>query len=190
MPNITIEILLHQLIFQGMFFVKNIILSKKIGKQIRGKNVEATISIIFFTIFIGTSVILSLVRDSFGQIDLIDNSIANIAGLILLLCNLIISGLSLINLSDSWRVGIVENQKTELISSGIYRFTRNPYFVSYLLMFAGYTIILQNFILLVFSIFGFLFIHKMILKEEKYLYSAHGENYLSYKRNVPRYIIF
>ena len=93
------------------------------------------------------------------------------------------------NLQDSWRVCVLENQKTELITSGIYRFTRNPYFVSYLLMFAAYTVLLQNLILFGLSIVGFLFVHKMIMKEEEYLYSVHADAYVQYKMKVPRYII-
>jgi hypothetical protein len=52
MPKIWLIILLHQFVFQGMFVLKNIILQNKIGKQIRGKNIEATISIVFFAFFI------------------------------------------------------------------------------------------------------------------------------------------
>ena len=90
---------------------------------------------------------------------------------------------------DSWRVGVLEDQKTELVTTGIYRFTRNPYFVSYFLMLAAYTVLLQNFILFGLSILGFLFVHKMIIKEEKYLYSVHGDAYVEYKTKVPRYVI-
>ena len=56
-------------------------------------------------------------------------------------------------------------------------------------MFAAYTILLQNLLLFGLSIFGFLFMHNMILKEEKYLYSVHGAAYGRYKNKVPRYII-
>ena len=93
------------------------------------------------------------------------------------------------NLKDSWRVGVLEDQKTELVTTGIYRFTRNPYFLSYFLMFAAYTVLLQNLTLLGLSILGFLFVHKMIMKEERYLYSVHGDVYVEYKTKVPRYVI-
>jgi protein-S-isoprenylcysteine O-methyltransferase Ste14 len=181
-------ILIHQIIFQSMFVTKNIILHKKIGKQIRGKNAEATASIVFFIILICVALGISFFNLSFGEIYFLDSSFAMITGLLLLGLNLIVSTASLFNLKDSWRVGVLENQKTELISSGIYRFTRNPYFVSYILMFAAYTIILQNLILFGLSILGILFVHKMIKKEEEYLYTVHGETYLQYKKNVPRYL--
>lgn len=182
-------LIIHQLIFQGMFVAKNIILRKKIKKQIRGKNREATLSILFFTFFILVSIGISTFTKPLGQVQLIDSPLSVVFALIILFLNFIVSGASLIDLKDSWRVGVLEDQKTELITSGIYKYTRNPYFISYLLMFIGYTILLQNMILLGLSIIGFLFIHKMIKKEEKYLYSVHGNAYLEYKMKVPRYII-
>ncbi len=189
MPETWFIILLHQLVFQGMFVTKNITLRRKTGKQIRGNNREATISIVFFVLFIGVAVGISILKQPFGEVQLLNGFFAMILGLVLLFLNLIVSGASLTNLKDSWRVGVLEDQKTELIATGIYRFTRNPYFVSYLLMFAAYTILLQNLILFGLSIIGFLFVHKMTIKEEKYLYSVHGDAYVQYKTKVPRYVI-
>ncbi len=189
MQNTWLIILLHQLLFQGMFVMKNIILYRKIGKQIRGKNIEATISIIFFTFFIVVAVGMSFFNQPLGSIQLLNDLLAITLGLTLLILNIVVSGASLINLKDSWRVGVLEDQKTELITTGIFRFTRNPYFVSYFLMFAAYTVLIQNLILFGLSILGFLFVHKMIIKEEKYLYSIHGDAYVQYKRKVPRYVI-
>ena len=37
--------------------------------------------------------------------------------------------LALIAMRNSWRVGIKYDQKTDLVISGIYRFSRNPYFL-------------------------------------------------------------
>ena len=181
-------ILLHQFVFQGMFLAKNWILHKKTGKPIRGKNIEATISILFFVFFIGVALVISFFKVPFGAVRFLSSNTALIGGFVMLALNLLTSAASLIDLKDSWRVGVVEHQKTELIVSGIYRFTRNPYFVSYFLMFAAYTVMLQNLILFGLSLLGFLFVHKMILKEEEYLYSVHANAYLEYKMRVPRYL--
>ncbi len=189
MPETWFVILLHQLVFQGMFVTKNIILRRKIGEQIRGKNREATNFIVFFVLFIGVAVGISILKLPFGKVQLLNGFFAIILGLVLLFLNLILAGASLTNLKDSWRVGVLEDQKTALITTGIYRFTRNPYFVSYLLKFAAYTVLLQNLILFGLSIVGFLFVHKMIMKEEEYLYSVHADAYVQYKMKVPRYII-
>ena len=186
--DIWVIILVHQIISQGMFVAKNIILSKKTGKQIRGNNREANISIAYFIVFIVASLIISILKQPIGEIRVLNSLSAITIGLVLLFLNLIIAAASFVNLKDSWRVGVLEDQKTELISSGIYRFTRNPYFLSYLIMFVAYTVMLQNIILLVLSILGFVFVHKMILKEEQYLYSVHGAGYIQYTKKVPRYL--
>ena len=98
MPEIWIVILLHQLIFQRMFATKNIILHRKIGKQIRGNNIEATISIAFFAFFIGIAVVISFLQQPIGKIQLLNAFEAMALGLGLLILNLIVSGASLINL--------------------------------------------------------------------------------------------
>ena len=189
MSKTWLVILSHQLIFQGMFAMKSIILHRKIGKQIRGKNIEATVSIAFFAFFVGCAVWMSFLKQPYGKVQWLNDLSAMTLGAGLLFLNLVISGASLMNLKDSWRVGVLEDQKTELVTTGIYRFTRNPYFVSYFLMFAAYTVLLQNLILFGLSIAGFLFVHKMIMKEERYLYAVHGDAYVQYKAKVPRYLI-
>jgi len=189
MNKICLIILIHQLIFQAMFGIKNTILMKKTGKQIRGNNAETNIFVLFFVLFMIATSIFSFQIVPFGQVKFLNFFHSTIAGLVLLGLNLAISTASLIDLKDSWRVGVIENQKTVLITSDIYRFSRNPYFVSYLLMLLAYTVLLQNLILLGLSIMGFIFTNQMIKKEEKYLYSVHGDVYRQYKKKVPRYII-
>ena len=183
-------ILIHQIFFQGMFIAKNIFLKKKIRHSIRGKNLEARISILLFAIFIITALSLTFFNSRSGEYKILNQDIATRIGLTLLLFNILISVASLLNLGDSWRVGVIEDQKTELVSTGIYRFTRNPYFITYIIMLFAYTIILQNFLLLCLTIICMIFIQSMILKEEKYLLNVHGEKYIAYKKQVPRYILF
>ncbi|MCW9032966.1 MAG: isoprenylcysteine carboxylmethyltransferase family protein [Rhodospirillales bacterium] len=188
MSEIWAIIVLHQIVFQGMFALKNILLKLKTGEQIRGKNIEATLSIAFFILFVGVTLAIAYFDPSFGLVNLVDGPIALAIGFALLGLNLLISIASLVGLRDSWRVGVIENQKTELVTTGIYQFSRNPYFASYLIMFAAYTTLMQNIILLILSLIGFLFIHKMIMKEERYLTNTHGGTYLAYKKKAPRYI--
>lgn len=190
MSRPALIILIHQILFQGMFLVMNISLSRRLGMPIRGGNREANLSIGFFALFIIFSFLLGLFDAPFGTVALATRSTALDVALALLVMNLCVGAASLIGMGDSWRVGVPEDQQTDLIERGIYRFSRNPYFVSYLIMFAAYTILLQNIILLVLSLVGFAMIHAMVLKEEKHLKTLHGENYRQYRKRVSRYIIF
>lgn len=189
-PEIWTIILLHQILFQGIFIYKNLFLRKKLGIEIRGRNVEALAAQVLFAGFIAVALGISLFDITFGQILIVNQDATLTIALILMVLSLGISAASLIHLKDSWRVGVLENQKTELITTGIYSYSRNPYFVSYIIMFVAYTLILQNAILLVFLFVNLAINHKMILKEEAWLQSNHGEKFLAYKQQVPRYLIF
>jgi protein-S-isoprenylcysteine O-methyltransferase Ste14 len=189
MSGSVIIILVHQTIFQGMFFAKNIAIRRRLGVPIRGRNREAILSVVFIILFIIISLLLSLFESPFGTFNLIKRTSTLGVALTLLVMNLLVGAASLIGLKDSWRVGVLEDQQTDLIERGIYSFSRNPYFLSYLIMFVAYTVLLQNIILLVLSLVGFAMIHLMVLKEEKHLTALHGENYRQYQKRVPRYII-
>lgn len=189
MNDVALLILVHQLLFQGMFFAKNYSLRRKLGKPIRGFNPEANLSIAFFAVFIGLALYLALSRGDPGGTGLIPDNMATLIGLLLMLANLVTGLASLKDLGDSWRVGVIEEQQTRLIESGIYRFSRNPYFLSYLLMFAAYTVLLQSLLLLLLSFIGLGMVHAMVLKEERYLATTHGEAYQQYMARVPRYFL-
>jgi len=172
-----------------MFFAKNISLRRRLGIPIRGRNRQVTLSVGFIVLFILISFLLGLFEAPFGTFNLLNRTSALAVALTLLVINLFVGVASLIGLRDSWRVGVLEDQQTGLIERGIYSFSRNPYFLSYLIMFVAYTVLLQNIILLILSPVGFAMIHLMVLKEEKHLTALHGEKYRQYQKRVPRYII-
>ena len=187
-----IIIISHLFLFESMFFIKNIVLSKKLKGSVRGKNKEASYSILLFivTIIIAiTSILSENINELFIPVPLLSNDYTIFIGMFLLFLNLIISFLALIQMRDSWRVGIKEDDKTELINDGIFGITRNPYFLSYIVLFLAYILLVANILLIISSLIAIFSIHKMIMKEEKYLEALHGEKYLDYKNNVPRYFL-
>ncbi|MGE5796640.1 MAG: methyltransferase family protein [Ignavibacteria bacterium] len=189
-----IEIILisHLFLFESMFFVKNIILSKKLKGSIRGKNKEASLSIFLFavTIIIAiTSILSGYLNELFIPIPVLSNEYFIFIGMFLLFINLIISFLALLQMRDSWRVGIKEGDKTDLIIGGIFKITRNPYFLSYIVLFLAYILLVANILVIISSLLAFISIHKMIMKEEEYLEALHGKKYLDYKNDVPRYFL-
>ncbi len=187
MTSDTWIIMLHQMLFQGMFFAKNVVLRRRLNQPIRGFNLEANLSIAFFAIFIGVALWLSLGLNTHRATGLA-GGVAQSFSALLMLASLGIGAASLNDLGDSWRVGVIEEQQTELIERGVYRFSRNPYFLAYLLLFAAYTILLQSFLLLVLSVIGFGLVHGMILREERHLADKHPADYERYRQRVSRYL--
>jgi protein-S-isoprenylcysteine O-methyltransferase Ste14 len=188
MTESVVVIVVHQIMFQGMFFAKNIILSRRLGKPIRGANTEANTFIGFFVFFLGLTIYLASRNDVSVISYSLPDTAANILGIILMGASAVIAWASLKDLGDSWRVGVIEEQQTALIDTGIYRHTRNPYFLAYLILFVAYTVFLQSLVLLFFSALGFRLIHSLVRREEAYLTEAHGDAYQKYKQGVPRYL--
>lgn len=95
---------------------------------------------------------------------------------------------SVVTMKDSWRAGIPDKDKTELITGGIYKFSRNPAFLGFDFMYVGMLLLYFNLLTAVFSLFAMIMLHFQILQEEKFLASTFGEEYVEYKSRVFRYL--
>ena len=95
--------------------------------------------------------------------------------------------LSVLCMKDSWRAGIPDKDKTELVTTGIYRFSRNPAFLGFDLMYVGVRLLYGNLLTLSFSAFAIVMLHLQILQEERYLMNTFGAPYQEYCRHVFRY---
>lgn len=96
--------------------------------------------------------------------------------------------LSILCMKDSWRAGIPDKDKTELVTRGIYRYSRNPAFLGFDLMYVGVLLMYGNLLTLGFSVFAVVMLHLQILQEERYLAGTFGAAYTDYKKTVFRYL--
>ena len=94
--------------------------------------------------------------------------------------------LATITMKDSWRVGIPE-EKTSLISAGIYKWSRNPAFVGFDLLYISICLMYFNLPLLLISVFAGTMLHLQILQEEKHMQNMFGKEYEEYKKHTLRY---
>lgn len=96
--------------------------------------------------------------------------------------------IAIIPIHNNWRVEIPLSDKTNLVTKGIYRFPRNPAFLSFDLMYIGILLLNFNLLNLVFTVFTILILRLQILQEEKYLEKTFKEEYLKYRRITNRYL--
>ena len=96
--------------------------------------------------------------------------------------------LSVLCMKDSWRAGIPDTDKTQLVTTGIYAFSRNPAFLGFDFMYIGVLLMYCNVLTLGFSLFAMIMLHLQILQEERFLASTFGEPYREYCRRVFRYL--
>lgn len=78
---------------------------------------------------------------------------------------------------------------TAIISSGVYGFSRNPIYLAMTLLYLGAALLLDSMWVLILVVPVLFLIHfGVILREEKYLAAKFGEEYISYKMRVRRWI--
>jgi protein-S-isoprenylcysteine O-methyltransferase Ste14 len=77
----------------------------------------------------------------------------------------------------------------DLVVSGFYRYVRNPMYTGLLIALAGEAILFEKRAMLVYIALVWLAIHLFIcLYEEPTLTRRYGEEYLRFKRHVPRWL--
>ena len=88
------------------------------------------------------------------------------------------------------KTGVVPfSESTTLITEGFYKYTRNPMYVGMNSFLLGLLIILNNPINFIFLIIFFFIVRNLfVIKEELQMEQTFGEDYLSYKGRVRRWL--
>lgn len=88
------------------------------------------------------------------------------------------------------KTGVVPfSESTTLITEGFYKYTRNPMYVGMNSFLLGLILILKNPLNIIFLIIFFFVVRNMfVLKEEVQMEETFGEDYLTYKRKVRRWL--
>lgn len=95
-------------------------------------------------------------------------------------------GRATIDMKNNWRVGIPE-EKTSIVTNGIYQYSRNPAFVGFDLLYISILLLFFNVPLLIISAWAMIMLHIQILQEEEWLKRTFGEEYEVYRSKVCRY---
>lgn len=81
------------------------------------------------------------------------------------------------------------DKASTLVTSGLYRFTRNPMYLGLALLIAGIGLGLGTmFVPIVLAVFVWVITTKQIIPEERALENIFGQDYVSYKNDVRRWI--
>lgn len=185
-----IIILILMVAFYACYFAKMISQKKQgISTDQLGKGKEGVVKFIEITLKIITY-LLPVVQ--VVSIVLYDGSVhisMRMAGVIITALGVLAFIISVLHMKDNWRAGVQREEKTNLITTGIYSISRNPAFLGFELMYIGILLVFFNWYLCGATIFAVVFFHLQIVNvEEEFLTEAFGEEYLAYKKKVCRYI--
>jgi protein-S-isoprenylcysteine O-methyltransferase Ste14 len=177
------------LVFYGFFFYRNIALRRRSGKRIKSGGLPVNLSILVSGLASAATLLHLFWAEGFiGRLALFESRVAFLAGSVLLTAGVTFGVLASLSLRASWRVGIPAGEKTELVTDGLYRYSRNPYFTAFFFVFAGQFLVAPNLAVLVCISAGYGIFHLMILREERHLEGLHGETYRRYRQRVRRYL--
>ena len=198
MNIIDISTIISLVIFYVLFIGRTILLYKRgikvwvIGTSSK-KILEIILENILFPVLILWSIFLIITALHINTPTIISNILINIVwlkyiGIMFCYIGLIIFLLALISFGKAWRIGIDENNSNELVTSGIFRYSRNPIFLFLDLYFVGIMLVYPNIIFIIAAIGTIIGMHLRILREEKFLLNKFGEKYIEYKNKTGRYI--
>lgn len=129
-----------------------------------------------------------IINDSWYFINVF--SFIRIIGLIIILLGIVLLILALIAIKDNFLIGINPNTNTFLVTSGIYKISRNPVFLGFDLLYIGLFFVFPNPINLIFTIILVWLFDSLINIEEGYLVSIYKDDYINYKSKVKKYFLF
>lgn len=196
--NFQLIAVIIMIAFYGCYFVKMInqkkrgIQTDQMGKGKTGfvKFVEVTTKLAamlvivaeLISIFIGTNTLSEkFIFHSF--------TLVRIIGVLTSFVGTIVFIIAVLTMRDSWRAGVPQTDKTELITNGIYQLSRNPAFLGFDLLYIGILLMFFNWILCILTAFAIVMYHLQIVNvEEDFLLTTFGNEYVQYRERVCRYL--
>ena len=188
MPYLWLALLVL-VIFYGIYFAKMLV-QKRQGVQTRqiGRVKEKSVHRVEVLMSIATlaAPVIQILSILFGWNHMPAN--ARFTGFCIGMLGDIIFLVSVLCMKDSWRAGIPDKDRTKLVTTRIYRYSRNPAFLGFDFMYVGLLLMYFNLSMLVVSAFAIIMLHLQILQEERYLTENYGDSYREYRKHVFRYL--
>ena len=77
----------------------------------------------------------------------------------------------------------------KLVIKGLYKYTRNPIYIAYFLIFLGEFLLFGHILLFLYLLLAVIFFHTLVIyHEEPILKKRFGKSYHKYMEKVPRWI--
>lgn len=187
------------IIYFGIAFVaKSVMVAKKIGKNplvlpnddsafgLIGLYFKLTLVLMFIYVLIFA--ITPSIYQIFLPIVPLEALAIKYVGLFFLAFALIWTLIAQMNMKNSWRIGIDINTKTQLVTTGLFGYSRNPIFFGMMISLLGLFLTTPNALTAIFLILGYVLIQIQIRFEESFLINEHNQDYINYKQKVRRFI--
>lgn len=110
-------------------------------------------------------------------------------GVSLIIISLVLFAVSLRSFAKANTSIDPRKETTFIVSSGPYKFSRNPIYLSYSILYLGITAFFNDFWFLILLVPILIIVHYGVIKrEEYYLTKKFGEKYIKHKKSVRRWM--
>ena len=124
----------------------------------------------------------------FVPIYFLENESFKIAGCVFAFGGLAVAFITQLQMGNSWRTGIDKNIKTELVTNGLFKYSRNPIYLALLISLLGFFLIAPNALSLCCLVLAYPSIEIKIRFEEEHLLKVHPEAFKKYLKKVRRWV--
>ncbi len=138
---------------------------------------------------LGASAPVLALLDLVEPIDALNEVGVHVAGITLAFAGIMLTLYAQIAMGNSWRIGVDENERTELVTSGPFALVRNPIFSAMIPTALGLTLMVPSVIAII-GLIGLVVALELQVRsvEEPYLLRVHGAEYARYAARVGRFV--
>jgi protein-S-isoprenylcysteine O-methyltransferase Ste14 len=155
----------------------------------RGQNLRDGLLVLLLILVLGQAIVAAGWPESLSPLDAgtpVARAAQRVAGAVFLFGGIVLLVTAQLHLGTSWRIGIEESARPGLVTSGLYRVSRNPIFLALLVTLTGYAVLLPTRLSLIMLLGAYVGVRQQMSAEEAYLLHAYGEAYRTYARRVGR----
>ena len=118
----------------------------------------------------------------------LENQLIVFVGIFFLIISLFWIWVAQTQMGNSWRIGIDEQRKMELITTGMFSISRNPIFLGMKVNLLGFFLVIPNAVTLTVVVTGFALIDIQVRLEEQHLLNLNDDSYQNYYKKVRRWL--
>lgn len=119
----------------------------------------------------------------------LDRPLLHGAGIAAFLLGLALTVVAQSRMGASWRIGVATDERTALVTDGVFRHVRNPIFTGMLLAVSGLVLLVPNAVAIAAALCALTGLELQVRAiEEPYLFRTHGEAYRAYARSTGRFV--
>lgn len=156
----------------------------------RPGSVEWTAGVLFIVaLVLGVAAPILALIDAVEPIASLDTEAVNLIGLFVAVAGVNLTIYSQTSMGSSWRIGVDEEERTALVTTGAFAHVRNPIFSAMIPTALGLAMMVPSVVSLVALAALVLALELQVrIVEEPYLLRAHGASYRDYASRTGRFI--